>query len=77
MSYVRFIVVRLLFQLLLVLPVAWQPVEVGLAVACQRAPDPPEVAQPRLGRVKRGRPQRGGTNLGVFVPIWPIMRMPG
>ena len=23
------------------------------------------------------RPQRGGTNLGVFVPIWPVMRMPG
>ena len=26
---------------------------------------------------KRSRPQRGGTNLGVFVPIWPVMRLPG
>ena len=25
----------------------------------------------------RGRPQRGGTNLGVFVPMWLVMRMPG
>ena len=32
----------------------------------QRAPNPPEFAQPK----------RGGTNLGVFVPIWPVMRMP-
>ena len=24
-----------------------------------------------------GRPWRGGTNLVVFVPIWPVMRMPG
>ena len=37
-----------------------------------------EFAQPRffVGST-RGRPQRGGTNLGVFVPIWPVMRMPG
>ena len=44
----------------------------------QRAPNPPEFAQPHLSvGSKRGRPQRGGTNLGVFVPIWPVMRMPG
>ena len=43
----------------------------------QRAPNPPELAQPRLSRVKaRSSPARG-TNLGVFVPIWPVMRMLG
>ena len=31
-------------------------------------------AQPRLSRVKRPRrPQREGTNLGVFVPIWLVL----
>ena len=42
----------------------------------QRAPNP-KFAQPRLSRVNGSRPQRGGTNLGVFVPVWPVMRMPG
>ena len=36
----------------------------------QRAPKPTtEFAQPRLSRVKG----RSGTNLGVFVPIWPVI----
>ena len=38
----------------------------------QRAPNPPEFAQPRLSRSNGGHPQREGTNLGVFVPIWLI-----
>ena len=34
-----------------------------------------ELAQPRLGRVKRGSsPARGYTDLGVFVPIWLVLR---
>ena len=38
----------------------------------QRAPNPPEFAQPRLSRVK-GRSSSEGANLGVFVPIWPVI----
>ena len=35
-------------------------------------PNPPEFAQPRLSTVKgRSSPARG-TNLGVFVPTWPV-----
>ena len=41
----------------------------------QRAPNPPEFAQPRLSRAKGGHPQRDGTNLGVFVPIWPVITL--
>ena len=39
----------------------------------------PMMCQPnfRGGESKRGRPQRRGTNLGVFVPFWPVMRMLG
>ena len=39
-----------------------------------------EFAQPRLSMSRvndGGRPQRGGANLGVFVLIRPVMRMPG
>ena len=44
----------------------------------QRAPNPrPNLHSPVWVGSKGGRPQRGGTNLGVFVPIWPVMRMPG
>ena len=32
---------------------------------CQRAPNPPEFAQPRLSRSNGVHPQREGTNLGV------------
>ena len=39
----------------------------------KRAPNPPEFAQPRL-RPNGGHPQQEGTNLGVFVPIWPVLR---
>ena len=39
----------------------------------QRAPNPPEFAQPRLSRSNSGHPQREGTNLGVFVPIWLVL----
>ena len=39
----------------------------------QRAPNPPEFAQPRLSRSNGGHPQREGTNLGVFVPIWLVL----
>ena len=34
---------------------------------------PPEFVQPRLSRSNSGRPQREGTNLGVFVPIWVVL----
>ena len=40
----------------------------------QRAPNPPEFAQPRLSRSNGVHPQREGTNLGVFVPIWLVLR---
>ena len=40
----------------------------------QRAPNRPEFAQPRLSRVNGGHPQREGRNLGVFVPIWLVLR---
>ena len=39
----------------------------------QRAPNPPEFAQPRLSRSNGGHPQPEGTNLGVFVPIWLVL----
>ena len=39
----------------------------------QRAPNPPEFAQPHLSRSNGGHPQREGTNLGVFVPIWLVL----
>ena len=39
----------------------------------QRAPSPPEFAQPRLSRSNSGHPHRGGTNLGVFLPIWLVV----
>ena len=39
----------------------------------QRAPNPPEFAQPRLSRSNGGHRQREGTNLGVFVPIWLVL----
>ena len=47
----------------------------------QRAPNPPEFAQPRLSRVKRrSSPARGYDFFFVcvclFVPIWPVMRTP-
>ena len=40
----------------------------------QRAPNPPEFAQPRLSRVKRRSPARGYTFFCVFVPIWLVLR---
>ena len=39
----------------------------------QRAPNPPEFAQPCLSRSNGGHPQREGTDLGVFVPIWLVL----
>ena len=39
----------------------------------QRAPNPPELAQPRLGRSNGRRPQWEGTSLGVFVPVWQVL----
>ena len=39
----------------------------------QRSPNPPEFAQPRLSRSDGGDPQREGTILGVFVPIWLVV----
>ena len=39
----------------------------------QRAPNPPEFAQPRLRSSNGGHPQQEGTNLGVFVPIWLVL----
>ena len=39
----------------------------------QPSPNPPEFAQPRLSRSNGGHPQRGGTNLAVFVPIWLVL----
>ena len=39
----------------------------------QRAPNPPEFAQPGLSGSNGSHPQQEGTNLGVFVPtIGPI-----
>ena len=44
----------------------------------QWAPNPrPNLHSPVWVGSHRGRPQRGGTNLGVSVPLWPVMRMPG
>ena len=40
---------------------------------CQRSPNPPEFAQPRLSRPNGGHPQREGTHLGVFVPKWLVL----
>ena len=34
----------------------------------QRAPNPPELAQPSLSQSNGGHRQREGTNVGVFVP---------
>ena len=39
----------------------------------QRSPNPPEFAQPRLSMSNGGHPQREGTSLGVFVPIWLVL----
>ena len=39
----------------------------------QLSPNAPEFAQPCLSRSNGGHPQRGGTNLGVFVPIWLVL----
>ena len=39
----------------------------------QRAPSPPEFAQPGLSRSNGGHPQREGTNLGVFVSILLVL----
>ena len=40
----------------------------------QRAPHPPEFAQLGLSRPNSSHPQREGTNLGVFVPVWLVLR---
>ena len=40
---------------------------------CQRSPNLPEFAQPRLSRSNGNHPQREGTNSGVFVPIWLVL----
>ena len=42
-------------------------------ISGQRAPNPPEFAQPGLSRSNGGDPQREGTNLGVFVPNWLVL----
>ena len=39
----------------------------------QRAPNPPEFAHTRLSRSNGGHPQREGTQLGVFVPVWLVL----
>ena len=39
----------------------------------QRAPNPPEFAQPGLSRSNDSHHQREGTILGVFVPIWLVL----
>ena len=39
----------------------------------QQARNPPEFAEPRLSRSNGSHPQREGTNLGVFVPIWLVL----
>ena len=39
----------------------------------QRTPNPPEFAQPCLSMSNGGHPQREGTNLGVFVPVWLVL----
>ena len=39
----------------------------------QRAPNPPEFAQPGLSRSNGCHPQREDTNLGVFVPILLVL----
>ena len=38
------------------------------------APNPPEFAQPRLSRIKRRSSPARGTNLGVVVPFWLVLR---
>ena len=38
---------------------------------------PPEFAQPRLSRVKTAVVPSEGTNLCVFVPIWPVITLAG
>ena len=43
------------------------------SLKCQRAPNPPEFAQPGLSRTNGGHPQREGTNFGAFVLIWLIL----
>ena len=40
-----------------------------------RAPNPPKFAQPLSSRSNGGHPQREGTSLGVFVPIWLVLPM--
>ena len=39
----------------------------------QRAPNPPEFAQPRLSRSNDSHPQREGINLGVFISVWLVL----
>ena len=40
----------------------------------QRDPNPqPNLHSPVQAGSNGGRPQRGGTNLGVFVPVWPVI----
>ena len=41
----------------------------SLSIIAERAPNPPEYAQPSLSKSKGGHPQRKGANLGVFVPV--------
>ena len=59
------------------LPLSFSPkFSANFLYVSQRAPNPPEFAQPRLSRVKGwSSPARGyqfGPVLGVFVPIWPV-----
>ena len=48
---------------------------IGDPISCntQRAPNPPEFAQPLLSRSNGGHPQRDGANLGVLVPVWLVL----
>ena len=47
---------------------------IGRPGKIQRAPNPPpNLHSPVWVGSKGGRPQRGGTNSGVFVPIWPVI----
>ena len=39
----------------------------------QRAPNPPEFAQPGLSRPNASHPQQEGTNLDVFVLVWLVL----
>ena len=39
----------------------------------KQAPNPPEFAQPHLSRSNGAHPQREGTNLGVFGPVWLVL----